>query len=70
MRAAVSFWSRPIGMHTIGTPWASAFMTVPWPQWVIATEASRRIGPCGADWMTVDVVGRGDVVGREASDRG
>ena len=44
-------------MHTIGTPWASAFMTVPWPQWVIAAAAWSRIGPCGADGTTVTLGG-------------
>ena len=47
-RTVLSFWSRPIGMHTSGTPAASDFSTVPCPAWVTTTEASRSTRACGA----------------------
>ena len=47
-RAVLSFWSRPIGMQTSGTPAAKAFITLPCPEWVTTADASARTRRCGA----------------------
>ena len=51
-RVVLSFWSRPIGMQTIGTPAASPFITIPWPAWVTRTDASAKTWRCGAACRT------------------
>ena len=49
MRAATSGWSRPIGIATTGTPWASALIAVPWPACVTTALACRSTCACGAE---------------------
>jgi hypothetical protein len=52
-RVAFSGWSRPIGITTIGTPAASAFITVPWPPWVTTAAACGSTAACGAASTTL-----------------
>ena len=64
-RAAVSFWSRPIGMQTIGTPAARVFIVVPCPQCDTASDAWARIWRWGAEATTTTLSRGGHLVGVE-----
>ena len=59
----MSGWSRPVGMHTIGTPATRPFITVPWPPWVTSTSAWASTSRCGAERTTVTFVRRLDLLG-------
>ena len=45
--SALKNWSRPIGVHSSGTPRPSAAIVVPKPAWVITRDADGRISACG-----------------------
>jgi hypothetical protein len=67
MRAAMIGWSAPgPGMHTSGTPCASAAVTLPCPPWVIMRLVLGRIAWCGSQAVTA-AFGGGERAGRDGA---